>query len=120
MRSSLGLFVVACAAVTLSAQATPPAQSQRPTFRGGLNYVRLDVYPTQNGRPVDDLRQDEIELVEDGAPQQIKDFDHIVVRTPTAQEARVEPNTVAEAKEMAADARARVFVLFLDTYHITV
>ena len=32
--------------------------------------------------------------------------------------ARVEPRTVRESSEMAADPRARVFVLFLDTYHV--
>jgi VWFA-related protein len=31
---------------------------------------------------------------------------------------RVEPRTVRESREMAADPRARVFVLFLDTYHV--
>ena len=120
MRSSLGLLVVACAAVTLSAQAPTPAQTPRPTFRGGINYVRVDMYATQKGQPINDIRQDEIELLEDGKAQQIRDFEHIVVRTNTPQEVRVEPNTIAEAKEMAADARARVFVLFLDTLHTSI
>ena len=33
------------------------------------------------------------------------------------QETRIEPNTVGESRQMAADARARVLVIFLDTYH---
>jgi hypothetical protein len=39
------------------------------------------------------------------------------VRPPVAQELRAEPNSVAESRQMAADPRARIFVIFLDTYH---
>ena len=33
------------------------------------------------------------------------------------QESRIEPNGIAESREMAGNPRARVFVIFLDTYH---
>jgi hypothetical protein len=36
------------------------------------------------------------------------------------QETRVERNTVRESRAMLEDSRARVFVLFLDTYHVDV
>jgi predicted dienelactone hydrolase len=36
------------------------------------------------------------------------------------QEARREPNTVEQSRQMAAEGRARVFVIFLDTYHTTI
>ena len=39
------------------------------------------------------------------------------MRPPVAQELRAEPNSVAESRQMAADPRARIFVIFLDTYH---
>jgi VWFA-related protein len=41
----------------------------------------------------------------------------VQVRTPAAEEARIEPNSVEQSRQMAADPRARVFVVFLDTYH---
>jgi len=92
-------------------------QPQQPTFRAGANYVRVDMYATEDGQPVGDIKADEIDLREDGVPQNIETFEHVVVRAAGPQETRIEPNTVAESRQMAADARARVFVIFLDTYH---
>ncbi|RPJ76867.1 MAG: VWA domain-containing protein [Acidobacteria bacterium] len=102
-------------------QAPPPQgqEAQRPTFRAEANFVRVDVYPTVDGRPVMDLTQNEFQVLEDGVPQQIASFEHVVVQAAGAQEARVEPNNVRESKEMARDARARLFVLFVDTYHVS-
>jgi VWFA-related protein len=114
------------------AQAQPPATQgqqppaaaqgqQPPTFRGGANFVRVDVYPTAGGKPVMDLKQEDFEVQEDGVPQQVQTFEHIVVQAPTEQElaARPEPNTVAQSREMVAESKARLFVLYLDTYHIS-
>jgi VWFA-related protein len=101
-------------------QAQPP-QGQVPTFRAEANFVRVDVYPTAGGKPVTDLRQDEFELLEDNAPQKIQTFEHVVVRAATAldEPRRAEPNTVEQSREMAAESKARLFVLYLDTYHIS-
>ena len=97
-------------------QSTAPADQQpaTPTFRTGANFVRVDLYPLLNSVPVQDLRQDECEILEDGRPQKIETFDHIVVRTGGSQSERIEPNTVAQSRQMAAEARSRVFVIFLD------
>ena len=111
MRSRLFLALLLCASAAAS------AAQQTPTFRGGANYVRVDMFATTNGEPVEDLRLDELELLEDGARQQIETFEHVKVRPAGPQETRVEPNSVAEGRQMAAEARARVFVIFLDTYH---
>jgi len=122
MRTSLGICLLASAVAVVGAQ-TPAQepQPQRPTFRGGINYVKVDMYAsTRDGKPITDLQRDEIELLEDGKPQTVKDFEHVRVATSVPQDLRVEPNTVTESREMAADARARVFVVFLDTYHTTV
>ena len=106
--------------MALAALASPAAQSQtaQPTFRTGVNYVRVDVYPTRNGMPVDDLRRDEFELLDDKMPQTIDEFEHVVVRSAGPQDTRREPNTVAEARQAALEPRARVFVLFLDVNHV--
>src|SRR5678810_217507 len=122
MRTPLGICVLVSAVAVVGAQT--PAQTpapQRPTFRGGINYVKVDMYAsTRDGDPITDLKVDEIELLEDGKPQTVKDFEHVRVATSTPQDLRVEPNTVAESRDMAADPRARVFVIFLDTFHTTV
>ncbi len=91
----------------------------QPTFRTEANYVRVDLFPTtRDGLPIADLRQDELQILEDGVPQKIEQFEHVVIRGNVAQEARREPATTAESRAMLQDARARVFVLFLDTWHV--
>jgi VWFA-related protein len=105
-------------AVVLAAAALTFAQNpQQPTFRGGTNVVRVDLYATREGGTVDDLKAAEVELFEDGVKQTIESFEHVRVRPPVAEELRAEPNSVAESRQMAADPRARIFVIFLDTYH---
>ena len=76
------------------------------------------MYPTADGKPVMDLRQDEIEILDEGAPQKIDRFEHVMVRGTRSQETRREPATVAEMREATQDVRARLFVLFLDTEHV--
>jgi VWFA-related protein len=97
------------------------AQDQpRPTFKTEANYVRVDVFPTKDGLPVTDLTAADFEVLEDKAPQKIDAFEHIVVRGNVPQDARREPNNVRESRAMMEDPNARVFVLFLDTYHVEV
>ena len=130
----VALACTASLVVTTAGQQSPPEKQpppqtskpkgettdqQRPTFRAEANYVRVDVYPTADGRPVQDLTQDEFQVLEDGVPQQITSFEHVVVQAAGPQETRVEPNTLRESRQMAADARARLFVLFIDTYHVS-
>ena len=95
-------------------------QQPRPTFRTEANYVRVDAYPTKSGTPIPDLTREEFEILENGQPQKIEQFERILIRGNIPQEARREPNTVEEGRRAAQDSRARVFVLFLDTYHVDV
>ena len=84
-----------------SADAAPPAAT-----------VRLDVFATLDGRPVDDLTRDQIEVREDGIPQTIETFEHVQISA--AAGAAASPPAAGTA---SAPARARVFVVFIDTYH---
>jgi VWFA-related protein len=106
-----------CLVTAVATQAPSTQQPDQPTFRAGANYVRVDMYPTRNSQPVEDLRQDEIELLEDGKPQRIETFEHVQIRPAAPTEVRVDPESVTRSREQAADPRARVFVVFLDTYH---
>lgn len=107
-------LLLAASILTLAAQ--EPAQLE--PFRTEVNYIRVDMYPTADGKPVTDLRQDEIEIFDEGAPQKIDRFEHVLVRGARSQEARRDPATVAEMREAVQDVRARLFVLFLDTEHV--
>jgi VWFA-related protein len=112
--------VMAAASAALLAQSTPSQEQPRPTFRTEANYVRVDMYATRDNQPIEDLKQEEIEILEDGTPQKIAAFEHVTVRPAGPQETRVEPNTAEQSRQAAADPRARVFVIFLDTYHVQV
>jgi len=107
------VIVLALAAVSLTAQ----NRQTQPTFRSGAAYIRVDMYATRDGKPIEDIQANEVEILEDGVPQKIEAFEHVRVRTGIPEELRVEPKGVTESRQMAGDPRARVFVIFLDTYH---
>ena len=126
--SRAGLAMVVVAALMLgpglagnqapAQEPRPPqeARPQMPRFRGGANLVRVDVYPTIDGMPVRDLTAADFEVLEDGVPQKVESFEFVQIRAAGAQETRLEPNTVRDAQSMAEDARARIFVIYLDVY----
>jgi len=82
--------------------------------------VRVDAYPPRNGEPVQDLTADDFEILEDGAPQKVESFEHIVVRPAGPQTERIEPSSQREMFEAAANGRHRVFVIFLDVSNVSV
>jgi VWFA-related protein len=108
------------AAMALAVSAVSAQPAQEPQFRGGTNLVRLDVYVSQNGAAVTDLTADDFDVLEDNAPQQVTSFELVRARGVVPESARVEPNTVAESRQRAAQPDARVFVLFLDTLHVQI
>jgi hypothetical protein len=68
--------------------------------------------------PVTDLTQDDFEVFDNGTLQKIEQFERVVIRAAGPQDTRIEPNTVRESRSMLENSRSRVFVLFLDTYHV--
>lgn len=126
-----GLAAAFTAAIVLSAiagaqqgQAPPPAaqakaeEPQRPLFRGGARFVRVDVFPTdRNGVPIEGLKPEDFEVYENGQLQQIDTFEFVHIE-PELEEARLDPNTQRDGEEAANDPRARVFVIVLDTRHV--
>ncbi len=112
---------LASLAVALGAQAPSPGDAQRqPPIRTQANYVRVDAYPTRDGRPVMDLRAEDFEVLENGAPQAVTAFEHVVISSSGPQAQRVDPSSVTEARQAAANPRSRVFIIFLDAYHVTI
>jgi VWFA-related protein len=103
--------VAVAAAALLTAQDQRPAP-QDPTFRTGIQSVRVDLYATKDGKPVTDLRADEIELLEDGVPHPIQTFERIAVAAHTAA-SPAESRSLAERRRMASDPRYRLFVVFV-------
>ena len=118
-----GLGISAAVLLAMAAFAQTPATQPppQPTFRTEANYVRVDVYPTnRDGTPVTDLRQEDFEIVEAGAPQTIEQFERVLIQGNLPQEMRREPNSVEAGRQAAQNPRARVFVIFLDANHVDV
>ena len=113
--AGIAVVIGALAWFTSAYEAQEKAQ-QLPRFRAGASLVRVDVYPTLKGQAVTDLTAADFEVLEDGAPQKVESFELVRVRAGGPQETRREPNTVRESRAMAEDARARIFVIYLDTY----
>ena len=107
------------AAIKGQTPAAPPPP-QQPTFRLDANFVRVDVYPTADGKPVTDLAAADFEVLEDGVPQQIDTFERVEIAGHTPVEQRRDPNSVTQMRAEGQNPRARVFVIFLDTAHTTV
>jgi len=80
-------------ALTLVLLGSGAPAADQPAFRTGVNFVRVDAFATVNGAPVRDLTANDFEVSEDGAPQRVETFERV-------------------------EARGRLFVLFLDTYHV--
>jgi len=91
---------------------------QRPVFRAGAVLVTVDAYPQKDGKIVEGLTADDFEILEDGKPQKVDAFDFVRVEPALTDGARRDPNSVGEANTLAADPRNRVFVAYLDVYHV--
>jgi VWFA-related protein len=114
MRSGPKLLVslwLGLAAVT-AAQDRPASDPQQPTFRTGIQSVRVDLYVTRDGEPVRDLRREEVQVFEDGVAQNVDTFERIVFAEPGSRPV-VDPQTALERRKLATDHRARLFVVFL-------
>lgn len=131
---SIRALLVVVASAALSAQEPqapqqppaeqPPAGQQappQPTFRAGINFVRVDVIVSdKKGGQVVDLQQSDFEVTEDGKPQTIESFKLIQIDgnvAEGAEPARPINSDYAEESEAARD-DVRLFAIFLDDYHV--
>ena len=98
-----------------------PADSEPPTFRAGINFIRVDVIVTDDdGNFVRDLDVSDFQVFEDDEPQDIESFQLVEigpVPAPDAEPARPIINSYDEERE-AARADTRIFVVFFDDYHV--
>ncbi len=113
MRSAV---LVACIAVAAQIQ-TP---QRPPVFRAGAVLVTVDAYPRRDGRLVEGLTPADFQILEDSKPQTVEAAEFVRVEPGLSESERRDPNTSAEAWELAADPHNRVFVVYLDALHVTV
>jgi VWFA-related protein len=113
--------------VAHAAQGQPPQQPQQPpppprppVFRAGSVLVTVDVYPQRDGKLVDGLTATDFQVLEDGKPQAIDGLELVRVERTLSEAERRDPNSTREMWSLAADPRNRVFVVFLDSLHVTI
>jgi VWFA-related protein len=107
--------------VSLQAQSgSPPQEPQRPVFRTGANLVRVDAYPSKEGKIIEGLTAGDFDLLEDGVPQKIDSFQFVRYEQHTPSDERRDPNSQRDGFQLAADPSYRVFVLYLDNLHVQV
>ena len=83
-------------------------------FRGGTHFVRVDAYPSQDGKIIEGLGADDFEIFEDGKPQTIESFDFLKFETFTPGAERREIRSQSDGFDLAADPHYRVFVIAVD------
>ena len=103
----------------------PPAQQpqdqRQPTFRTGINFVRVDVIVSDNaGNPLLDLKAEDFAVSEDGHPQKIEQFQVIKIDPLDQIEgpSNAEPRSAIDEEREASRPEVRLFVILLDDYHV--
>ncbi|MSO62921.1 MAG: VWA domain-containing protein [Acidobacteria bacterium] len=103
-----------------AAQTPVTPDSGQPIFRGGVNFVRVDVIVTdRQGNPVNDLKLEDFEIAEDGKPQKPETMRLVKIDATTAPSYTQRTiRTRIDEETAAADENSRIFVFFLDDYHV--
>jgi VWFA-related protein len=104
--------------------AQPPATNSQetPTFRSGVNFVRVDVIATdKTGAIVPNLKAEDFEISEQGKPQKIEAFKLVSLDGGLMAATDMPPQPIRsdedEQREAAKD-DVRLFSIFLDDYHV--
>ncbi|MCC7044751.1 MAG: VWA domain-containing protein [Acidobacteria bacterium] len=100
--------------------AQPQQQPATPVFRGGVEFVSVDVFPRRDGDLVAGLRAEDFQVLEDGTPQRIESFEFVRIEPNPLDSERRDPTSQADGDQQAADPRNRVFVIYLDLTNTTV
>ena len=110
-------MVAACLAAAGSARSA--AGQTVPQFTAGVELVRLDIEVTdEQGRPIEDLRQEEVEIIEDDRQHPVLLFQH--VHEPEGSFAEAALRTIGgDVSTNQGAPRGRVYVLVFDQTHIT-
>lgn len=135
--------MLSVSSVWLAAQGAPPAQTPppatqdqpapsaqepsqptgKPTFQVQVNYVTTDVIARNSaGQFVSDLKKDDLEVYEDGVPQEVASFTLVhggrVINMQAPPPPPAEEGIILPAARPRTDAAGRIFLLFVDDLHL--
>jgi VWFA-related protein len=103
------------------AQQPPQDPQQRPIFKSGINFVRVDVIVSdKDGNPILDLKPEDFVVEEDGEPQKIEQFDVVKIDPLDQVQGPIngEIRSAQDEEREAARPEVRMFVILLDDYHV--
>lgn len=105
--------------LSLLAVAPAAAQEQAVTFKSGVDLVRFDVRVVdRDGKPITDLKPEEIQIVEQGAPLPVVLFQRVSEPSGSYVEEAIRA-TGAEVSSNDAFPRGHLYILIFDQRHIT-
>ena len=125
-RTAVAAATVLCLFATAPAAAQEPQpptepQPEQPVFRTRVNLVRVDVSVFgRDDEPIEGLQPADFVVKEDGIPQAVETVQFVRLTGETPTELR-ESTSIRSAEHAAVEAAredVRVFVLFLDDYHV--
>ncbi|MGV3518613.1 VWA domain-containing protein [Luteitalea sp.] len=120
MRDRVGVaLTVLLTATVLAGPTFAQAQGEAPpTFRSGVTRVEVSaVVVDADGRPVRDLREDEVQLFDGGRPQDIRTFTPVRLSA-ASQNHQNASDARAAAETRAASPSSRIVALLIDDLHI--
>ena len=94
------LVLVVLSVVTAGYALTEAQAPSQPTFRAGTTLVEVSAVVTRDGRPISDLRPEEVVVLDNGQPQPLVAFEYVDLR------------------KVEGPAQRRDFVLVVDDLHI--
>ena len=94
-------------------------QQDTPRFRAGVELARLDIEVTDaQGRPIEDLRPEEVEIIEDGQRHPVVFFQHVHELAGSYEEA-ARRTIGGDVSTNQGAPNGRLYVLVFDQAHIT-
>lgn len=117
----VALFILSafCLVVSVSAQ-DPTQQTSEDVIKIDTALVQVRAVVTdRSGKVVDNLKQDDFEILENGKPQRIGFFSLETISTRSAPSAEAAKSSANPARPAATEKPRRSIVLFVDTLHLT-
>jgi VWFA-related protein len=117
---SAGAVVLLCGLASGQEPQQPP-QPEQPVFRARVNLVRVDVSVFgRNGEALEGLQPEDFVVREDGIPQKVETVQFVKLTGQVPSNLQESP-VIRSAEHAAVEAAredVRLFVLFLDDYHV--
>jgi len=117
--TSLLVALGAASTPPITAQTPDPASQKPPIFTSAVDVARMDVRVTdRSGKPIADLRPEEVQIVEGGVPRPVVLLQRIAEAGRTYAES-AQRTIAAEISTNQGAPRGQLYILLFDQEHIT-